>query len=234
MKVSRIWLLIVLGMLICSGCAGTGSNLAENSPPPSEGEQKLSAGIKSYEEGNYKDSIKLLQEALTKGLPKKESQIEAHKYLAFIHCVSDRKKECTDEFKKALELNPNFELEAAEAGHPLWGPVYSSVKGANVTSAAVSAKSPTKEAAHPSTLAPKEAQAAELPSAPGTSPKILIVVKTSNMRAKADSNGKIIRVLKKGEKVEYLGQSKPGDWINCKTASGVTGWVFKDLVEEAK
>jgi hypothetical protein len=234
MKVSRLWLLIVVGMLICSGCAGTGSNLAENPLPPSEGEQKLSAGIKSYEEGNYKDAIKLLQEALTKGLSKKESQVEAHKYLAFIHCVSDRKKECTDEFKKALELNPNFALEAAEAGHPLWGPVYSSVKGANVTSTAVSAKSPTKEAAPPSTLLPKEAPAAEGPSTSGPSPKILVVVKTSNMRAKADSKSKIIYILKKGEKIEYLGQSQPGDWINCKTISGLSGWVFKDLVQEAK
>ncbi|MDP1991930.1 MAG: TssQ family T6SS-associated lipoprotein [Syntrophales bacterium] len=234
MKVSRIWLLIVVGMLICSGCAGTGSHLAENPLPPNEGEQKLSAGIKSYEEGNYKDSIKLIQEALTKGLPNKERQVEAHKYLAFIHCISGRKKECTDEFKKALELNPNFELEAAEAGHPLWGPVYSSVKGATTTSAPVSAKSPTKEAAPPSSLVHKEAQAAELPPASGLSPKILVVVKTSNMRAKADSNSKIIRILKKGEKVEYLGQSKPGDWINCKTTSGLTGWVFKDLVQEAK
>ncbi len=234
MKVSRIWLLIVVGMLICSGCAGTGSNLAENPLPPSEGEQKLSAGIKSYEEGNYKDSIKLLQEALTKGLPKKESQVEAHKYLAFIHCVSDRKKECTDEFKKALALDPNFELQAAEAGHPLWGPVYSSVKGTKATSAAVSAKSPPKEAAPPSIQVPKEAQAAEHPSTSRPSPKILVVVKTSNMRAKADGKSKIIHILKKGEKVEYLGQSQPGDWINCKTPSGLTGWVFKDLVQEDK
>jgi tetratricopeptide (TPR) repeat protein len=209
----------------------------ETSPPPREGEQKLSEGIKSYEGGNYKDSMKLLQEALAKGLPSKEDQVEAHKYLAFIHCISDRKKECTDEFKKALELNPNFELQAAEAGHPLWGPVYSSVKGASATSATVSAKSPAKEAAPPPTPAakePKEAQATEKPSAPGSSPKILVVVKTSNLRAKAESKSKIIGILKKGEKIEYLGQSKPGDWINCKTASGLTGWVFKDLVQEAK
>jgi tetratricopeptide (TPR) repeat protein len=241
MKVSRIWLLIVVGMLICFGCAGTGSNLRENpprlkdSPPSHEGEQKLSAGIKSYEEGNYKDSAKLLQEALTKGLPDKEGQVEAHKYLAFIHCVSDRKKECTDEFKKALELDPNFELQAAEVGHPLWGPVYSSVKGANVKSATINAKSPTTEAAAPpSILVPKEAQAAELPSTPVPSPKILVVVKTANVRAKADDKSKIIRILKKGEKVEYIGKSKSGDWFNCVLPSGLTGWVFKDLVQGAK
>ncbi len=237
MKVFRIRLLIVVGMLICFGCAGTGSNLPENaplpkgSPPLHEGQQKFSAGIKSYEEGNYTDSAKLLQEALTKGLPNKKDQVEAHKYLAFIHCVSGQKKECTDEFKKALELDPNFELQAAEAGHPLWGPVYSSVKGAKVTPAAINAKSPTPEAvAPPASLVPKEAHAAELSS----TPKILVVIKTSNMRAKADGKSKIIRILQKGEKVEYLGKSESGDWFNCKSPSGLKGWIFKDLVQGVK
>ena len=149
MKISRIGSLIVVAILICLGCAGTGSNVQENNPPPNEGEQKLYAGIKSYEEGNYKDSVTLLQEALTEGLSDKEDQVEAHKYLAFIHCVSGREKECTDEFKKVLELDPNFELQAAEVGHPLWGPVYSSLKGEKLTSAAASAKPPAKKAAAP-------------------------------------------------------------------------------------
>jgi tetratricopeptide (TPR) repeat protein len=233
MKVSRLCLLIVVGMPICFGCAGTGAKLVESSPPH-EGQQKLSAGIKYYEEGNYKDSLKLLQEALTKGLPDKEGQVEAHKYLAFIHCVSGRNKECTDEFKKALELDPNFELHAAEAGHPLWGPVYSSVKGIRASSASVSTQSHTKEAAAPpSHLVPKEAQAAGPPSGSGASPKILVVVKDSNLRANADGKSKIIYILKKGEKVEYLGMSKTGEWINCKLPSGLTGWVFKNLVQEA-
>jgi hypothetical protein len=235
MKTSRISSLMVLSILICFGCAGTGSNLQENPPPPNEGEQKLSAGIKSYEEGNYKDAAKLLQEALTKGLPDKEGQVEAHKYLAFIHCISGRNKECTDEFKKTLELDPNFELEAAEAGHPLWGPVYSSVKGTRVTPAAKDAKSPMVGAEGPhSILTSKEAQAAGQPSPPGPSPKILVVIKTSNMRAMPDSKSKIISILKKGEKVENLGKSKSGDWFNCKLPSGLTGWVFKDLVQGAK
>jgi Tfp pilus assembly protein PilF len=131
MTISRIGLFMVAGILICFGCSGTGVNVLK--APPSEGEQKLSAGIKNYEEGNYKDSAKLLQEALKKGLSDKADQIKVHKYLAFIHCVSGRKKECTNEFKKALALDPNFELQPAEAGHPLWGPVYRSVKDVKAT-----------------------------------------------------------------------------------------------------
>jgi Tfp pilus assembly protein PilF len=131
MTISRIGLFMVAGILICFGCSGTGVNVLK--APQSEGEQKLSAGIKNYEEGNYKDSAKLLQEALKKGLSDKADQIKVHKYLAFIHCVSGRKKECTNEFKKALALDPNFELQPAEAGHPLWGPVYRSVKDVKAT-----------------------------------------------------------------------------------------------------
>jgi hypothetical protein len=122
MAVSRTCLFIIAAALICFGCS------LKAIGPQSEGEQKLSAGIKNYEEGNYKESSKYIQEALTKGLSDKEDQIKAHKYLAFIHCVSNKKKRCSYEFKKVLELNPNFYLEPAEAGHPSWGPVFRSVK----------------------------------------------------------------------------------------------------------
>jgi hypothetical protein len=235
MKISRRWLLIVVGMLICCGCAGRGSNLREDSPPPTERDQKLSAGIKSYEQGNYNESAKLIQEALTKGLPDKESQVEAHKYLAFIHCVSGRKKECADEFKKALAVDPNFELQAAEVGHPLWGPVYSSVKITKVTPAEITAQPSKPEAPPPpSVLAPKEAQAAEPASQPVPSAQILVVTKTANVREKPDGKSKIISIVKKGEKIENIGKSKTGNWINCKLPSGVTGWIFKDLVQAVR
>src|SRR5207245_1576255 len=35
-----------------------------------------------------------------------------------------------EEFRKALSINPELELAAAEAGHPAWGPVFSSLKAA--------------------------------------------------------------------------------------------------------
>ena len=95
---------------------------------PSPAEQKLSSGIKSYEEGDYKPSMEALQGALDMGLSSKDSQLVAYKYLAFIHCVSGREKQCRDSFKKAFEIDTNFDLKPAEAGHPVWGPVFRSVK----------------------------------------------------------------------------------------------------------
>jgi hypothetical protein len=35
---------------------------------------------------------------------------------------------CYESFRKALALKPDFELTPAEAGHPVWGPVFRSAK----------------------------------------------------------------------------------------------------------
>lgn len=91
-------------------------------------EQDLSAGIRAYEDGNYKNSTRLLQSALSAGLILNSDKVAAHKYLAFMHCAQSREKACRDEFRKALALDPDFELTPAESGHPLWGPVFKSLK----------------------------------------------------------------------------------------------------------
>jgi hypothetical protein len=96
-----------------------------------EGELRLDMGVRSYEDGEYKTSAKQLQAALDLGLEAKRDQAKAHKYLAFIACAWGRKTWCRNEFNKALDADPKFDLEPAEAGHPTWGPVWRSVKAAN-------------------------------------------------------------------------------------------------------
>ncbi len=96
-------------------------------PPLSGSEQLLAQGIKNYEEGEYKTASKQLQNALKAGLPKKMDSAKAHKYLAFIACSSKNPRRCRDEFRKAFKDDPNFKLDTAEAGHPVWGPVYERV-----------------------------------------------------------------------------------------------------------
>jgi len=92
-----------------------------------KGEADLASGIKQYEDANYAEAARLLQSGLDQGLGKSD-QVRAHKYLAFIHCVSGRERRCRDEFRAALKIDPSFELAANEAGHPIWGPVFRSVK----------------------------------------------------------------------------------------------------------
>jgi len=91
-------------------------------------DKKLNYGVLSYEEGNYQASVTALLGVFEAGLSGKPEQVKAYKYLAFIQCVSGRETMCRDYFKKALEIDPNFELTTAEAGHPIWGPVFRSVK----------------------------------------------------------------------------------------------------------
>ena len=96
--------------------------------PASKGEQELERAVKSYEEGAHKNAARQFQAALDFGLESKADRVTAHKYLAFIVCVSGREKSCRDEFRKALDADPSFELGPAEIGHPVWGPVFRSVR----------------------------------------------------------------------------------------------------------
>ena len=91
-------------------------------------EKDLSLGILAYEDGDYRSSTRLLQSALASALFLTSDKVVAHKYLAFMHCAQSREKACRDEFRKALELNPDFQLTPAESGHPSWGPVFKSLK----------------------------------------------------------------------------------------------------------
>ncbi|MEO8718334.1 MAG: TssQ family T6SS-associated lipoprotein [Burkholderiales bacterium] len=93
------------------------------------GEPALAAGIRQYEAGNYPAAAESLHSALFEGLAS-DDRVQAHKYLAFINCVSNRPSACLVEFRRALAINPDLELSAAEAGHPIWGPVFRAVKSA--------------------------------------------------------------------------------------------------------
>ena len=99
-------------------------------------EEGLALGMRQYELGDFEAARRHLAAALDHGLLSKSEQSAARKHLAFIHCISGREPECRDEFRKAIEIDPGFGLTPAEAGHPIWGPVYASVH-AKLTAPAV-------------------------------------------------------------------------------------------------
>lgn len=116
-------------LLITIGCSsGPGRDIRPNKVSTSKENQALSIGIQNYEDGNYKTAAKNLQRALDLGLTLDSDAVQAHKYLAFIHCLSNQEKQCRNEFRKALEKDKKFDLKPEEAGHPLWGPVFRAVK----------------------------------------------------------------------------------------------------------
>lgn len=93
-------------------------------PPSRKGESHLVAGIAAYENGDHKTARQELQAALDQGLPSRPDWINAHKHLAFIACASQQRDVCKNHFRRILAANSRFALAAAEAGHPLWGPVF--------------------------------------------------------------------------------------------------------------
>jgi Tfp pilus assembly protein PilF len=88
----------------------------------------FSGGITYYEEAKYALAEKNLNDALALGLADPGDQVTAHKYLAFLYCVSSRQTLCKEEFKKAFEIVPGFTLSPAEEGHPMWGKIYLEVR----------------------------------------------------------------------------------------------------------
>jgi Tfp pilus assembly protein PilF len=117
--------IILLAAALTGGCAS--GPFRDFALPRTAGNSYLEEGIRNYEEGNYRTSARRLQFALEEGLSRSD-RVKAHKYLAFIACVSGQQLTCREEFAIALELDPAFNLDAAEAGHPIWGPVFSTLK----------------------------------------------------------------------------------------------------------
>ncbi len=134
-------------LLIAAGCAEMpklGGAPAEKPPPPAapqitedilrdRAREQLATGVKLYESGEYDSASRSLVGALEHGLLAKQDQARARKLLAFIHCVLGREAGCRDEFRRAFEIYPDFALTSAEDGHPIWGPVYRSVRTQLVT-----------------------------------------------------------------------------------------------------
>ncbi len=131
------WIITALCALVLAGCGvvstcndgGGGIRLFGKDVAEQRLKQTLDIGVKEYEEGNYVASMNALQSVLEMKNAGKDDKLVAYKYLAFIHCISSREKLCRDYFRQVLAINPNFELSPAEAGHPIWGPVFRSVKG---------------------------------------------------------------------------------------------------------
>ena len=109
--------------LLGSACVTTtGPGLTDVMQRPAE--RALLTGLRAYEDGQYADAERELKKALDIGLASAKDRASAHKHLAFVYCTSNRVPACDRAFRDAIAADPEFALGKAEAGHPLWGPVY--------------------------------------------------------------------------------------------------------------
>ncbi|MDR6501889.1 hypothetical protein J2785_005069 [Burkholderia ambifaria] len=114
----RSLLVIFLGALLLGvgGCS--------TSPTRSAAHATVDSARAAYAAGDYGRTIALLSRAKEIDGADTDTQVAAHKLLAFSYCVTNRVMQCRAEFSKILDLNPRFDLSAAEKGHPVWGPAF--------------------------------------------------------------------------------------------------------------
>ncbi|MGN6260217.1 MAG: TssQ family T6SS-associated lipoprotein [Ralstonia sp.] len=121
MKPSPFFYLVFSIALGTGGCATT-------SPTQSMARALVDSAQVAYSAGDYARTISLLGHAPEIDSANADTRIEAHKLLAFSYCVTNRVALCRSEFAKILDINPRFELTAAERGHPVWGPAFEFVR----------------------------------------------------------------------------------------------------------
>ncbi|MGL4575763.1 MAG: TssQ family T6SS-associated lipoprotein [Burkholderiaceae bacterium] len=126
MNTLRIALLVVAAAVL-TACVAPPVAVSDLKDRPAE--SALLAGIRAYEEAQYPQAEKLLNDALKLGIAATKDRANAQKYLAFIYCTSAREAQCEQAFRAARAADPQFALTKTEAGHPLWGPVYRKVVG---------------------------------------------------------------------------------------------------------
>jgi Tfp pilus assembly protein PilF len=122
-------LVMVVSAAALAGCAvESRSGLTDVMQRPAE--RALFNGLRAYDEAQYDEAERELKRALATGLASAKDRANANKHLAFIYCTSSRASACEDAFRAATKADPEFILTRAEAGHPLWGPVYRRVMAA--------------------------------------------------------------------------------------------------------
>ncbi|AJY38807.1 MULTISPECIES: TssQ family T6SS-associated lipoprotein [Burkholderia] len=123
----RASLYIFLGFFL-AGMGGCGTGTAPPASPtstPSVAQATLDSAKAAYDAGDYRRTIALLGgHAREVDGADVNTQVAAHKLLAFSYCLTRRVTQCRAEFSRILDLNPRFDLSPAEKGHPIWGPAF--------------------------------------------------------------------------------------------------------------
>ena len=113
---------VSLSIVLAACATAPEGGLSEVMQRPAE--RALLAGLRAYDDAQYADAERELDKAIATGLVSPKDRAAAQTHLAFIYGTSQRIKPCEDAFRAARAADFEFALTRAEAGHPLWGPVY--------------------------------------------------------------------------------------------------------------
>lgn len=98
--------------------------------PLAKAEQFLADARVKYDAGDYAEALKLFEAATREGLKDKADRVRALKYTAFCLCLLNRFPQCRAAFTSIYEVDPEFDLSPAEAGHPSWTRTFAGAKAA--------------------------------------------------------------------------------------------------------
>jgi Tfp pilus assembly protein PilF len=124
--------------------------------PLGKAEQMLADGTVKYDAGDYAAAHKLFEDALKEGLKDKADQVRAMKQAAFSTCLLGNYSKCRGEFVKIYDVDPNFDLTPAEAGHPSWTKTFASAKAIAKKNLADKAAKDARDKASARPAAPKK------------------------------------------------------------------------------
>jgi hypothetical protein len=96
--------------------------------PMSKPEKTLADGMLKYDAGDFPEALRLFEASLKEGLKARSDQLLAIKQGAFCLCLMGRPAPCRAQFLKAFEIDADFNLAPAEAGHPSWNKVFASAR----------------------------------------------------------------------------------------------------------
>jgi hypothetical protein len=96
--------------------------------PLAKAEQALRDAMVKYDSGDYAEAIKMLEASLKDGLKEKADQVRAMKHVAFSLCLQEKYSLCRAEFVRIFDVDHNFDLAPAEAGHPSWTRTFAAAK----------------------------------------------------------------------------------------------------------
>jgi Tfp pilus assembly protein PilF len=122
------------------------STVGKSMLPLSKAQQMLADGMVKYDAGEYEAARKLLEAALTEGLKDTANQVKAMKYIAFTLCLESHYHECRNQFIKIYDVDPEFDLAPAEAGHPSWTKTFAAAKAIAKRNLAAKAAKESKDA----------------------------------------------------------------------------------------
>lgn len=84
-------------------------------------DRALQAAVDAYDRGDFAGAIRQLNPLVNDGALDNVQLVRALKVLAFSQCSSNALTACQQSFEKAFKIDANFDLLAAERGHPIWG-----------------------------------------------------------------------------------------------------------------